>query len=166
MNRNDIIDVLTAVAAGDRRTVGEADVTMWGRVISDDTRITKDEALVAVVDHFRERPGVWLEPGHIVERVRAVRRDRLEREPDWAREARQAALEAKAAEDIAELAARKGIPDARFRRPPKNGPLTVRCPWCHAAVGDRCVVPRTEQKMREYHPSRKELADAQKAVEA
>jgi hypothetical protein len=33
----------------------------------------------AVIDHFRERPGVWLEPGYIVQRVRAMRRDRLER---------------------------------------------------------------------------------------
>lgn len=81
MKRDDIIDVLTAVAAGDRRTVGEADVTMWGQVINDGTRITKDEALIAVVAHFRERPGVWLEPGHIVERVFARRRDAIDRAP-------------------------------------------------------------------------------------
>jgi hypothetical protein len=159
MNRNDIIDVLTAVAAGDRRTVGQADVDMWSAVVSDDTRVTKDEALVAVVEHFRECPGVWLEPGHVVQRVRAARRDRLEREPDEMREARQKALEAKVAEDIAELAESKGLGDVTFQRPGRDSPLTVKCPWCRADVGDRCVIPHTqpEQKMRRFHPSRKEL---------
>ena len=64
MNRDDVIDVLTAVSAADRRTVGQADVDVWQAVIGD---LPKDLAFQAVRDHLREKPGVWLEPGHIYE---------------------------------------------------------------------------------------------------
>src|SRR6476620_1328278 len=138
MNRDDVIDVLTAVAAADRRTVGEADVDVWQAVIGD---LPKDLALQAVRDHLREKPGVWLEPGHIYERVRAIRRDQLEREPDEHRDARQEALAAKVAQDIAVLAATKAIP--KYQRPDVN-PLTVKCPWCKAGIGTRCYVPGTK----------------------
>jgi hypothetical protein len=76
VNRNDVIDVLTAVAAGDRRTVGDADVDVWQAIIGE---LTKDFALQAVRDHMRDQPGVWLEPGHVYQRARAIRRDQLER---------------------------------------------------------------------------------------
>lgn len=77
MNRNDMIDLLTAVAAGDRRQVGEADITAWTAVIGD---LGRDEALAAVVVHRRERPGVWLEPGHLLAIVRAARIDQGKRD--------------------------------------------------------------------------------------
>ena len=35
MNKADIVDVLTAVRAGDNRTVGQGDVEMWFQVIGD-----------------------------------------------------------------------------------------------------------------------------------
>lgn len=72
MNKSDVVDVLTMVAAGDRRTVGDADVQMWHLVIGD---IPKDFALSAVVAHRRDRPGVWIEPGHIAERWAVFRRE-------------------------------------------------------------------------------------------
>ena len=77
MNHHDIIDLLTAVRAGDNRTVGHGDVEMWHAVIGD---IPKLFALEAVIAHRRERPGVWLEPGHIAERWESHRRDRVQRD--------------------------------------------------------------------------------------
>src|ERR1700752_1667575 len=91
MNRDKVIDVLTVVAATDRRTVGEADVTMWTAVMG---HLPKDLALQAVVDHFREKPGVWLEPGHVVAAARAISRDRIMRLSDEQRKAREDALDA------------------------------------------------------------------------
>lgn len=76
MNKNDVVDVLSAIAVGDRRTVGQNDVELWNRIIG---HLRKDLALQAVVDHFRECPGVWLEPGHIAQRVGAISRDSFER---------------------------------------------------------------------------------------
>jgi hypothetical protein len=150
-----VIDVLTAVAAADRRTVGNADVDVWHAVIGD---LPKDLALRAVRDHLREKPGVWLEPGHIYERVRAIRRDQLEREPDEQRNARQEALAAKVAEEVAELAASKAVP--KYRRP-NASPLTVKCPWCKAGIGTRCVIPATSIQMTNtsFHPLRVEAAE-------
>lgn len=162
MNRDDVIDVLSVVAAATRRTVGETDVDIWQAVIGD---LPKEIALRAVRDHLREKPGIWLEPGHIYERVRAIRRDQLDREPDSAREARQEALAAKAAEDIEELAERKGIqhlPTRHFQRPQTNY-LAVRCPFegCRAAEGQQCANRRTgDRPAGGVHPSRIEAADA------
>jgi hypothetical protein len=68
MNQNQVIDLLTAVAASDRRTVGEADVTIWQEVLG---TMQLDDCLKALVTFRRESPGVWLEPGHIVKLVRA-----------------------------------------------------------------------------------------------
>lgn len=161
MNRNDVIDVLTVVAAATRRTVGEADVTIWAGIIGE---LDKDLALQAVRDHLRHKPGVWLEPGHVYEGARAIRRDQIARETDAQREARQEALSAKAVEDAAALADRKGIPTTTFARPahtPHN-PALIRCPWCHAAIGHPCVVPRTNDRLTKvrYHPARIDAARA------
>lgn len=76
MTRDDVIDILTVVAASDRRTVGQADVDVWQAIIGD---LFKDLALQAVRDHMRDRPGVWLEPGHVYQRARAIHRDELDR---------------------------------------------------------------------------------------
>jgi hypothetical protein len=77
MNRNDVIDVLSVVAAATRRSVGESDVAIWEPVIGS---LPKDLALQAVRDHIRDSPGVWLEPGHVYQRARAIHRDYLDRE--------------------------------------------------------------------------------------
>jgi hypothetical protein len=83
MNRNDVIDVLTVITAGDgRREPGPSDIEFWCEIIGD---LSKDLAMQAVKDHFRTKPGVWLEPGHIVARAREIRRDMLDREPDFHR---------------------------------------------------------------------------------
>jgi hypothetical protein len=143
MTRDEVIDVLTVVAAATRRTVGAADVDIWQEVMG---HCDKQLSLKAVRAHLRERPGVWLEPGHVVAGVRAIRNEEIERESDEQRDVRQRALEAKVKEDVAELAAGKGIPAAvRFHRPQSNY-LTVRCPWCKASVGRPCTVPQTNER--------------------
>jgi hypothetical protein len=152
MTPEDIIDVLSAVAAIDRRTVGEADAIVWHQIIGN---LPKDDALTAVINHARECPGIWLEPGHIVAEVRAIRRDRYERErAEYEREER----DAKVAAIVAELAERKAIPDDEpltYRRPTISA-LAVACPWCHASPGTRCTTPGTRQPLvkSRYHPSR------------
>lgn len=78
MNRDDVIDLLTVITAGDHRTVGDSDITFWLEIVGD---LQKDLAMQAVRDHFRTKPGVWLEPGHIVARAREIHRDMLDRAP-------------------------------------------------------------------------------------
>jgi hypothetical protein len=139
MNRNDVIDVLTAVAAADRRTVGHADVDIWQAVIGD---LPRDLTLQAVRAHLREKPGVWLEPGHVYQWVKAARRDQLEREPDQFREARQRMLDAKAAEDAADRT--QWVGPLKHDRPSVNS-LARPCPHCGAHAMSRCVVPGTRR---------------------
>lgn len=152
MNRNEVIDVLSAIAANDRRTVGEADVVIWQGVIGD---LPRDLALRAVVEHIRECPGVWLEPGHVYQRVRAMMRDELAREPDAFREARQAILDAKAAPDPP---APPFVGPVKHHRPQCNW-LTIRCPHCGAGPLKRCTVPGTNRAPHGgTHPARLEAA--------
>lgn len=164
MNRNDVIDVLTAVAAADRRTVGQADVNVWQEVIGD---VPFDFALRAVRDHLRESPGIWLEPGHVYQRARAMMRDELEREPEQLREARQAVLDAKAEANPDDTTSFVG--PVKHRRPQCNW-LTTRCPHCNAAPMRHCTVPGTNRPpYGGAHPARLEAAenahDAATAVE-
>ncbi len=157
MNRNDIIDLLTVIAAGDRRTIGTADIDFWHTIVAD---VPKDLALEAVKRHFRERPGVWLEPGHIVQGARTIHNERLQRESDEMREARQAALDARLAEVIVEVADTTAIPDkfdpAKFKRREPN-PLTVSCGYCRAGIGNRCTSGGLT--MQAFHDRRIQLAE-------
>jgi hypothetical protein len=41
--------------------------------------LPKELALQAVVDHCREQPDTWLQPGHVCRRVKAMQRDAYER---------------------------------------------------------------------------------------
>lgn len=50
MNRDDTIDLLTAIATRDQRTVGESDIAAWGHDLVD---VTLDEGLEAVTAFFR-----------------------------------------------------------------------------------------------------------------
>jgi hypothetical protein len=76
VDRNDVIDLLTIVQVGDNRTVGETDIGFWFGMLGP---FDKDDCLDAILAHRRDQPGVWLEPGHVSGRVRAARRDRLDR---------------------------------------------------------------------------------------
>jgi hypothetical protein len=165
MNRDDVIDVLTAVAAADRRTVGHADVDIWHGVIGD---LDRDLALRAVRDHLRAHPGVWLEPGHVRQRVRAARRDELDRsdQTDPARIALEARADAKATDPPPAAADAADEHSARLQRviaafnpadaddaaalthltPLTDSPLRVDCPWCHALAGSPCLIPNAYDK--------------------
>ena len=86
LTRDQVIELLQLAAAGDKRTIGEADVAMW----SDAARIgrwavrmldrgsgewvwTNQVALDAIRNHFA-RSTTYLLPGHITEYVAAYRR--------------------------------------------------------------------------------------------
>lgn len=106
-------------------------------------------------------------PADIAEAARSIRQAKAMQEPESVRTARQEALAAKAAEDVAALAERKGLPGpVKFKRPTaeRRRDLSVRCPWCRAAVGVRCVNQATRLPRLEVHPSRREAA--QEAVNA
>lgn len=76
MEWNDVVDVLTAVAALDKRTVGEADITVWQAAFVASGVTSRRDALQAVADHYATSTE-WLMPAHVAERVRAMRLARV-----------------------------------------------------------------------------------------
>lgn len=76
MTPSEVADILTAAAMFDRRTVGTADAMAWHAVVGD---LPFDDALAAVRAHYTEGND-WLMPAHVRQRVKAMRRDRIERQ--------------------------------------------------------------------------------------
>lgn len=74
MNHDEMVDLLTLIAARDNRAVGQTTVAVWLEDIGD---LPFDDARRAVADHFREEPGVWLMAGHVRARVKTIREARL-----------------------------------------------------------------------------------------
>ena len=75
MTIDETIDLLTAAAAFDRRTVGKADAVAWHTVVGD---LPLDDCLAAVRGHYTDTTD-WLMPAHVRQRVKAMRRDRIDR---------------------------------------------------------------------------------------
>jgi hypothetical protein len=76
MNEPEAFQLLTLASARDNRTVSPSVARVWA---SDLERVSLADAVEALTLHYRERPDVWLQPGHVVAGVRRVR-DRRERE--------------------------------------------------------------------------------------
>lgn len=75
MTLDETIDLLTAAAAFDQRTVGQADAMAWHAAVGD---LDFTDAQAAVIGHYRDtRERVM--PADIRKRVKAIRADRLAR---------------------------------------------------------------------------------------
>ena len=72
MNYDDIGKLIARVKVGDNRDVGKAGLLHvdWFQSLG---HLPLDECLAAVVMHRQDRPGVYLEAGHIIANVRVVR---------------------------------------------------------------------------------------------
>lgn len=77
MNLEETIDLLTTAAAYDRRTVGKTDAVAWHAAVGD---LPFGDAQAAVIGHYTDCND-WLMPGHVRQRVKAMRADRLARHP-------------------------------------------------------------------------------------
>lgn len=76
MTLDETIDLLTVAVAFDRRTVGEADAIAWHAAVGDLDFADSREAVIA---HYRASRD-WIMPADVRSRVKALRRDRLDRE--------------------------------------------------------------------------------------
>lgn len=73
MTIEETIDILTAAAAFDRRTIGKADAVAWHAAIGD---LDLDDCRAAVIAHYTDTTD-WLMPAHVRKRVRAMRNERI-----------------------------------------------------------------------------------------
>ena len=79
MDRDDVIDLLAIISTVDNRDVTDADILVWHEHLE---RFNKDDCLTAVMQH-QQQSTAWLQPAHVVQRVRAMTNDRIERaDPD------------------------------------------------------------------------------------
>lgn len=69
MNRNDIVDLLSAAAGYDHRTIGEIDVAAWAESARRKTW-NRATALDAIHEFYSETPNGWITPGHITQHHR------------------------------------------------------------------------------------------------
>jgi hypothetical protein len=76
MTLDETIDLLTVAAAFDRRTIGEADAMAWQAAIGD---LDFSDSRAAIVAHYQDARD-WVMPSDVRKRVKALRRDRLERD--------------------------------------------------------------------------------------
>lgn len=109
MNRNQIIDLLTAAAAYDRRTIGQGDIAAWSEAARR-AGWTFDKALNALHEHYA-RSSQWLMPGHITEQIRVASRQPAAAEEVLALEKKPASAERRAElmAQIRKLADKKSI---------------------------------------------------------
>jgi hypothetical protein len=73
---DETIDLLSVAAAFDRRTTGESDVIAWHAAVGD---LDFADSRTAVIAHYQQSRD-WVMPADVRTRVKAMRRDRLERE--------------------------------------------------------------------------------------
>lgn len=78
MDEREAFQLLTLASARDNRTVSQSVAMVWA---ADLERVALVDAVDALTLHYREQPGVWLQPGHVIAGARRVRvaRERVER---------------------------------------------------------------------------------------
>lgn len=150
MNANETIDVLSAIAAYDQRTIGKADVEAWHLAIGDLDRELATEAVVIHHKTSTER----CKPAHVRSIAGGIRRTRVELE-----NARRVA------EDTRPPALMNGsgyhlnadgapVEDAYD----VNGAGNLPCRTCHAHPGQWCENPHTGNPAKIPHLSRLKAA--------
>lgn len=146
MNQSETVDVLTAIAAYDLRTVGESDVIAWHAAIGE---LDKDLALEAVVVHHKTSAD-RVKPAHVIGIAKGLRRERAEREnADTARRsAYEDARDNRLGIGQSNLAL-GGLPIPNEGQPVwsaydegvDGGAISRRCSHCGAEVDESCINP-------------------------
>ncbi len=103
MQEREAFGLLTLASARDNRAVTAEVARVWA---ADLHGIDPADAATAMQEHYRERPDVWLLPGHIVQ---GVRRLRTAREAEAQRALRDSRRAIEADEAAAEWAVEKAF---------------------------------------------------------
>lgn len=150
MTHNEIVDLLSVIAAYDNRNPSHAAVLAWS-ASAELGRWTTSEALTAVHAHFATSTA-FLMPAHITERIRAARHDATMRQPlirpDPIGHARLTALISSAFHAIGDN--NDTTPDQH------RAALSRRCPFCAAAPWSPCTRAAVNGRINRpsMHPSR------------
>lgn len=137
----------------------EGRIAAWAEAVEPHA-LSQADMLQAVTDFYSSNDGGrTMQVSDLIRHARNLRRDRAQAESDAERQAREDMLDRRdellaITQDVGKcLSSTKPMPR------PKANPLLVRCPWCHASVNVRCSVPRTNETLNGWHPSRVEAAE-------
>lgn len=149
MNRDEVIDLLSAITAYDNRNATRETVLAWSKA-AEIGRWTLPEALEAVHAHFAESTE-YLLPGHVTQRIKAERQDRhMRQDPREIEAPANPAAAERIQEIVAEVGEKLGWAADRDR-----SALTVACPFCRAQPRERCTSKDGRQlKQSPAHPAR------------
>jgi hypothetical protein len=167
MDKHQMIDLLSMVAAFDKRKVGQTEVEAWFMAVG---KLNLDDARQAVAEHFATSTD-YLMPVHVAQGVKRIRADRLDRAPampppveivdnsrdvlGWLHRQIRDIADGKFVGNILGPPAgqrRPGPPpeefgDAREAMAPDDDvrrlALTVACPHCGAPAGKGCTLSGT-----------------------
>lgn len=165
MNRAETAELLTMIAAYDRRKLGEVDVIAWAETLPD---VALTDARAVVVEHYAASTD-WLMPAHIRAGVKRIRRDRLERAPQVVPDAdpddpvawRQALLDGRMrAADGTERRHDMRVIEGTFPSPP-TADTAAGLAACRAAIG-----PRRPDPARPSHADADAMAQARAEIAA
>lgn len=132
----------------------------WAKVF-EHSRLSVEDLLAGVDKIYTDNgAGYRPLPADIARAGRVIREDRAMRESDEERHQREAAIDARVAEAVAELAAAKDLPaDVKYERPRSN-PLRVKCSHCKASMFNPCTsidgIPL--RRAPRYHQARVDAA--------
>jgi hypothetical protein len=169
VNRDDTIDLLTAIAARDQRTVGQADVMAWANDLAD---VTLSDALDATTAFNQSEAALHrrIVAADIVQWVRHRNRGRVEQEHTSYELARARAGRERALGSMRALPAGgvtgvwDGRPESASLRELWGEVLPVGCPprpkGCSALAGERCTNPHTGAPTKIPHPGRMKAAES------
>ncbi|GIH69465.1 zinc finger domain-containing protein [Sphaerimonospora thailandensis] len=188
MDKHQTIDLLSAIAAIDKRKIGQTEVNTWHMILG---HLDLDDALQATAHHFATSTD-YLMPVHIVTGVKRIRADRLDRSitapppaelsddaraaQAWLQQQIKKIADGKAVNNLPALPPgerRPGPPPTEFERTRdamddddgadatiRRAALRVACPHCGALPGKPCVLSGTTTplKGKPAHDARIEAA--------
>jgi hypothetical protein len=74
ITNEEALTLLELALCGDNRTIDKANVMLW-REVAKQGGWNLEQGMRAVIEHRTYKPGVYLEPGHVTQRVAEVRKD-------------------------------------------------------------------------------------------
>lgn len=151
MNRDEIVDLLTAISAYDNRNASNAAILAWTET-ANRGRWTFREALDAIHVHYAEAT-TFLMPGHVTQLIKARRQDTALRSPvdppDRTGQRAVAQLIQGAFRSPDENQDHKRRHNANTELDDMHKAVgIIECPRCGAPVGARCMNPTTGHTAR------------------
>lgn len=158
LDRDDVIKLLQFAGIHDQRTIGQADIHAWHRILE---TFDYGDCQDAISRYYATERQQRIDPGTIATSIRNAHNERAMRnnwprvrdgmpphDPDLNRRGSTLVRQA-----LAQALGHRGQAQTETTNWPDRP-----CPWCHAAPRTACTVPATGRPLTRPHPSRQETS--------